>query len=282
MAVLGRLRYPRRMTQPQSHAVPPDLRGRHALVCGASAGIGRATALALAAKGAQITALARRADRLDALLPELRAAGAPAARALVADFDDRPGLEASIRQLQSSVERPVHILIHNTGGPPGGPLLDASLDALSTAFGRHVLTAHLLAKLLVPGMAAEGYGRIVNVISTSVYEPIPNLGVSNTTRAAMAGWAKSMSRELPPGITINNVLPGFTDTERLGSLADGRAARSGTTADEVRAAWLAQVPEGRLAQAHETAAAIAFLCSPAAAYIRGTSLPVDGGRLRGI
>ena len=282
MAACGMCRYSAPMTSLPSHAVPPDLHGRHPLVCGASAGIGRATALALAARGAQITALARRAERLESLLPLLRAAGAPEARSLVADFDDRAGLQARIEALQAEVDTPVHILIHNTGGPPGGPLLEASLEALTTAFGRHVLTAHLLAKLLVPGMAAEGYGRIVNVVSTSVYEPIPNLGVSNTTRAAMAGWAKSMSRELPPGITINNVLPGFTDTERLSSLADGRAARSGTTADDVRTAWLTQVPEGRLARAEETAAAVAFLCSPAAAYIRGTSLPVDGGRLRGI
>lgn len=250
-------------------------------MCGASAGIGRSTALALARRGAQVTALARRADRLEALLPELRAAGAPQARAWVADLDDRAGLSAGITRLLAE-HGPVHIVLNNTGGPAGGPLLDAAPEAFARAFARHVLSAHLLAQACVPGMAAAGYGRIVNVVSTSVYEPIPNLGVSNTIRGAMASWAKSLSRELPPGVTINNVLPGFTDTERLTSLAEGRAQRSGTTADAVRTAWLAQVPEGRLAQPEETAAAVAFLCSPAAAYIRGVSLPVDGGRLRGI
>lgn len=257
-----------------------SLAGRRALVLGASAGIGRSTALALAARGASIVALARRQERLDALLPELRAAGAPDARAVVQDLDDRDGLVAAVDALLA--EGPIHVLIHNTGGPPGGPLLGVDGGVLATFFARHVLTAQLLAHKLVPGMAAAGYGRIVTVTSTSVYEPIPNLGASNTIRAAMAGWAKSLARELPPGVTINNVLPGFTDTERLESLAQGKAAKTGTTPDAVRAAWLTQVPEGRLMQPEETAAAIAFLCSPDAGAIRGVSLAVDGGRLRGI
>ncbi|HCH62761.1 MAG: short-chain dehydrogenase [Deltaproteobacteria bacterium] len=269
------------MTTPDLHAVPRDLLGRHALVCGASAGIGRASALALAARGASITALARRADRLDSLLPELRAAGAAEARALVADLDRRADLADRVEALIEA-HGPVHIVINNTGGPPGGPLLQAEPEAFSVAFGRHILAAHILARVCVPGMQASGFGRIVNVVSTSVYEPIPNLGVSNTIRGAMGGWAKSLSRELPEGVTINNVLPGFTDTERLTSLAEGRARREGSSSDQVRANWLAQVPEGRLGRPEETAAAVAFLCSPSAAYIRGVSLPVDGGRLRGI
>jgi 3-oxoacyl-[acyl-carrier protein] reductase len=161
-------------------------------------------------------------------------------------------------------------------------LLAASAEELRAAFHRHVLSAHQLLQRVLPGMRAEGYGRMINVLSTSVYEPIPNLGVSNTTRAAMAAWAKSVSRELPSGITINNVLPGFTDTSRLASLKAGISARTGKSHDDVHAGWLAQVPEGRLADPNETAAAIAFLASPDAAYIRGVSLPVDGGRLRGI
>ena len=258
-----------------------SLEGRAALVCGASSGIGRATALALGALGCRVVALARRADRLAGLTDELHALGAPDPTALVADLEDLPGLVVAVQH--ELVQRgPLHILLNNTGGPPGGPLLDAMPSALSVAFARHVLAAHTLTQLLTPGMRQAGYGRIVNVLSTSVREPIPNLGVSNTIRAAMAGWAKSLSQELPPGLTINNLLPGYTDTERLDGLAQANAARVGSNADAIRAAWLNQIPEGRLGRAEEPAALIALLCSPAGAYIRGQSIAVDGGRTRSI
>ncbi len=257
-----------------------SLSGRSALVCGASMGIGRATARCLAAAGATVVAVARSQGALDDLVSEIAGSGGTAF-ALRADLDDRPALGAAIDRLLAE-RGPQHILINNTGGPKGGPLLAASEDELASAFGRHILAAHLLAGRLVPGMTAAGYGRIVNVISTSVREPIPNLGVSNTIRGAMASWAKSLSRELPPGVTINSVLPGFTDTARLEQLAQGRAGREGTEPDAVYRAWIAEVPEGRLALPEETASAIAWLCSPAAAFIRGVCLPVDGGRLRSI
>lgn len=257
------------------------LQGRHALVCGASRGIGRATALALAELGASVSLLARSRPHLEAVAEQALLRGAPTARVVVADLDDPQGLGASVR-LHLDEAGPVHILVNNTGGPPGGPLVAADVDALSAAFRRHVMAAHLLVQAVLPGMTEAGYGRIVNVLSTSVREPIDQLGVSNTIRAAMAGWAKSLSRELPPGVTINNVLPGFTDTQRLSALADARAARSGQTAEEVREAWLQGVPEGRLGRPEELGAVVAFLASPAAAYVRGVSLPVDGGRLRSI
>ena len=145
-----------------------------------------------------------------------------------------------------------------------------------------MLAPQTLLPLLLPGMQAAGYGRIVNVLSTSVREPIPNLGVSNIVRSAVASWAKTLSRELPQGVTINNVLPGFTDTPRLASIAGNKAAKQGITQDAAYAGMVAQIPEGRLGRPEELAAAIAFLCSPGAAYIRGTTLPVDGGRLRSI
>lgn len=255
-----------------------SLRGRRALVCGASAGIGRATALAFAAAGAEVIAAARRGDRLEALLPELREAGAPAAQALVLDLDDGAAVERAAAALAGSGA--VHILVNNTGGPAAGPLLDATPEALAAAFNRHVLSAQRLARALVPGMVRAGYGRILNVLSTSVREPIPNLGVSNTIRGAMASWAKSLSQELPPGLTINNLLPGFTDTERLDALALAGAARGGQSPDAVREGWVKQVPEGRLARAEEPAALLAFLASPAGAYLRGQSIAVDGGRTR--
>lgn len=257
-------------------AMDLNLTGKTALVCGASSGIGRSTALALAAQGAHIVALARRRDRLEALLPELLSAGAASARAIVADLDDREGLAAAVSDVQAE------ILINNTGGPPGGKLTEASAEALLSAFTRHVVGAQTLLQAMLPHMESAGYGRVINVLSTSVREPIPNLGVSNTIRGAMASWSKSLSKELSPGITINNVLPGFTDTERLTSLKGAVAARTGGTEDDVMTGWIGRVPEGRLGRPEELAGMIAFLVSPAGSYIRGQSIAVDGGRLNAI
>ncbi len=258
-----------------------SLAGRHALVCGASAGIGRATALALAGLGAKVTALARSEDALSELIPALTSVGAPEAHGLVADLDERTELATRVA---AHLERhgPVHILVNNTGGPPAGPILEASEAEFLLAFGRHVLASHLLVRLLLPGMRKAEYGRIVNVISTSVREPIPGLGVSNTIRGAMSSWSKTVSKELPPGLTINNILPGYTATGRLTALRDATAARQSRAPEEVEAEWLKTIPEARLGMPEEIAAAISFLVSPAASYIRGVSLAVDGGRLQSI
>ena len=177
---------------------------------------------------------------------------------------------------------PIHILVNNAAGPKGGPLLNADIDEFEAPFKRHLHASHRLVQKVVPGMKDAKLGRIVNIISTSVKEPIPNIGVSNTLRGAMASWSKTLSRELPEHITINNVLPGFTDTDRLASLADSIHERTGKSVEDVQSEWLNQVPIGRLIQPYETAAAIAFLCLPQSGGIRGTSLPVDGGRLRSI
>lgn len=251
------------------------------MVCGASAGIGRATALALAAQGASLVLLARREDRLRVVRDAARQAGAARVEIFLADLDQR---EQLAERLDALIEGfgDLHILINNTGGPPAGPLLEASAQDFLTAFGRHVLAAHIMVQRLLPGMQRAGYGRIINVVSTSVYEPIPNLGVSNTTRGAMASWAKSLARELPPNVTVNNVLPGFTNTERLDSLRTAVAARTSKDEAAVQSGWMAQVPEGRLIRPEETAAAIAFLASPLGGAIRGVSLAVDGGRMRSI
>jgi 3-oxoacyl-[acyl-carrier protein] reductase len=256
-----------------------SLAGKHALVCGASAGIGRAAALALASCGARVTPLARRAELLEGLMPELRAAGGEhSTRFIVANLDQRPAALASVDALLGEAG-PVHILVNNTGGPPPGLILDAREDDFLQAFQRHVLAAHGLVRAVLPGMREAGYGRIINVVSTSVREPIANLGVSNTVRGAMASWAKSVSKELPPGLTINNVLPGYTATERLDEIGQLTAKRTGRTLADVQKDWLAVIPEKRLAEPDEIGGVIAFLASPAAAYVRGVSLAVDGGRM---
>lgn len=260
--------------------MPNDLL-RHALVTGASAGIGRASALALAARGCRVTALARNREKLTTLCEELKAAGAPEAHALVADLEDRDALKRVV-EAHLVTFGPIHILVNNAGGPPGGPILDATEADFVQAFGRLLMAPHLLVKLLLPGMKAAGFGRIVNIISTSVREPLPNLGVSNTIRAATAAWAKTLAKELPPGITINNVLPGATATERLASIEQALAAKSGRSLEDVKADMVRIIPEGRVADPIETAALVAFLASSESAYVRGQSIAVDGGRMNAI
>lgn len=259
-----------------------NLAGRHALVCGASEGIGRAAAHELALLGADVTVLARRADVLKEVataLPEV--ASAQQHDIIVTDLADAAALRETIGAL--AVDRPVHILVNNAGGPPGGRAIDAIADDYLAAFQRHLLANQLLAQLTLPGMRANGWGRIINVVSTSVKEPIANLGVSNTIRGAVASWAKTLSKELgADGITVNNVLPGYTRTQRLEQILRDRVVSTGKDESAVSAAMLASVPAGRFADAHEIAAAIAFLASPAAGYITGVSLAVDGGRMQSI
>lgn len=255
-----------------------NLQGKHALVCGASAGIGQAAAVELAALGATVTALARRADALADTLRQLPTAHGQQHATLVADLDQPEQLPAQLANLGT-----IHILVNNAGGPAGGPVHNAATTEFENGFRRHLLANQTLLQTLLPGMRQAGYGRIINIISTSVKEPIAGLGVSNTIRWAVAGWAKTLARELAPaGITVNNVLPGYTATSRLDSLFAARAEKTGTTAADIATETVAGVPIGRFAKAAEIAAAIAFLASPAAAYITGINLPVDGGRLNSL
>ncbi|MGJ4728710.1 SDR family oxidoreductase, partial [Luteimonas sp. SDU101] len=221
------------------------------------------------------------APALQAVADALPRSGAQRHRVLAADVSQRDALREAVAALGE--EAPVHILVNNTGGPPGGPALDATEAAFLDAFNHHLLANHALVQTVVPGMSAAGWGRIVNVVSTSVYEPIAGLGVSNAIRGAVAGWAKTLSRELAPaGITVNNVLPGYTDTARIDQILADRSAASGRSREQVLAAMLASVPVGRMARPEETGGVIAFLCSPAAAYVTGVSLAVDGGRMQSI
>ncbi|HEX4925089.1 MAG TPA: SDR family oxidoreductase [Bdellovibrionales bacterium] len=253
------------------------LNGRRALVCGASQGIGRAIAKAFSESGAEVILLARTREKLEELQREL----APRKTiVLEADLDDHRQLEQKVKETIAA--GPIHILVNNAAGPAPGPILNAEADAFLTAFKRHIGAAQLLTRLLLPGMKSAGYGRIVNVISTSVREPIPNLGVSNTIRGAMASWAKTVAGELPPGVTINNILPGYTATPRLESLKKNTSDKRGISTAEVEREWIQAIPEGRIARPEEIAWAATFLASPAAAYIRGVSLAVDGGRMKGM
>lgn len=259
-----------------------NLAGRHALVCGASAGIGRTAAHELALLGADVTVLARRADMLQditAALPQV--ADGQRHGWLAADAAHPETLRTLVEALATT--RPVHILVNNSGGPPAGHALDAGADAYLAAFQQHLLANHALVQALVPGMKAAGWGRIVNVISTSVKEPIANLGVSNSIRGAVASWAKTLSRELGPfAITVNNVLPGYTRTDRLEQIIGNTIAATGKNREQVEAAMLAGVPAARFADPEEIAAVIAFLATPAAAYVNGVNLAVDGGRMHSL
>ena len=250
------------------------LGGQTALVCGASKGIGRACALMLARAGARVIACARSQTDLDSLVAEMHGDGH---EAVVLDLED---IEA-VRQAMSSMGD-VQIVVNNSGGPPGGALLENTLEDFEGPFRRHLHAAHTIVQMLSPGMKKAGSGRIVNIISTSVREPIDNIGLSNTLRGAMASWSKSLSRELDPCITINNILPGFTDTDRLDSLASSISERTGSPVEDITEGWLSGVPIQRLVDPLETAVAVTFLCLPSSGAIRGVSLAIDGGRMRSI
>lgn len=253
------------------------LLGRKALVCGASEGIGLASARALAALGADVTLLARREDALRAALATLDDSHGQTHALLMADMLDLHAVLPAIAGAGYG------IVVNNSAGPAGGALQNADEAQLLTVFRQHVIGAQQLLQAVLPGMRAARWGRIVNVISTSVKEPIPMLGVSNTIRGAMASWAKTLATELAAdGITVNNVLPGYTRTQRLQQILRDRAAASGKSEAAVAEAMLATVPAARFAEAEEIAHAVAFLCQPMSGYINGVNLPVDGGRTKSL
>lgn len=255
------------------------LAGRHAFVCGATQGIGRATAVAMAAAGATVTVCGRNDQGLMRVMEEMSRAAGQKHWSVEVDFRSAREVEfAAQTHLKSA--GPVHILVNNTGGPAPGPAVEAKSEDFLRAFEMHLLSSQALVQVFAPGMREARYGRIVNIASTSVVTPIRELGVSNTIRAAVANWARTLAVELAPfGITVNTILPGYTKTARLDALFEGRARRAGMTIPEVEADALRTVPMGRFGAPEEIAAVALFLASPAGSYLTGVNLPVDGGRL---
>jgi 3-oxoacyl-[acyl-carrier protein] reductase len=256
-----------------------DLKGKNALVCGSTQGLGLASAIELAKLGASVTLIARNEEKLIEVVELLDKTHGQNHNYLTADFSDINSVKTVIDDyiLEGNI---VHILVNNTGGPSGGAILDAEIEQFSQTFSAHVLCNQILTQAVVPGMKSAGFGRIVNIISTSVKIPIAGLGVSNTIRAAVASWAKTMAGELGGfGITVNNVLPGFHKTARLETVMNAKAAQNNQNRAEIDQNVLKEIPAGRYGEVEEFGATVAFLCSPAASYINGINLPVDGGRL---
>lgn len=254
-----------------------DLSGKRAVVCGSTQGIGKASAIELALLGANVTLVARNEESLRSTIKELHTASGQKHDYVVADFSLPDQLKETIGRFLKNKE--VHILVNNTGGPPAGQAIDASPEEFIRAFSSHLICNQIMVQAVVPFMKVAGYGRIINIISTSVKVPLRGLGVSNTTRGAVANWAKTLSFELGSfGITVNNVLPGTTMTGRLDSIIKNKAEKTGKSYEEVKNEMIAEVPAGRISEPYEVAAAVAFLASPAAGYINGINVPVDGGR----
>jgi 3-oxoacyl-[acyl-carrier protein] reductase len=257
-----------------------NLNNKSALVCGSTQGIGYATAVALANEGTRVTLIARNEEKLKKIVSKLPKTAAH--DYIVADFSNPKKLKTNVEDYLKS-NKGFHILINNTGGPRSGAILEASLEQFEAAFTQHLKCNHVLTQLVVPFMKSEHYGRIINVISTSVKEPIEGLGVSNTIRNAVGNWSKTLSFELGAlGITVNNVLPGFTQTQRLNEIIDIKAKKANVSFEEMEAIMKTYTPAKRFAKPEETANAIVFLSSEAASYINGINVPVDGGRTKSL
>lgn len=255
------------------------MNNKHALVCGSSKGIGASTAIELSKLGATITLLARDKDSLTNVLDCLDTSKKQNHNFIIADFDDPFKLKDTIDQHVAN-NPTIHILINNSGGPKPGPIVDANVEDFISAFNRHLICNHILVQAVVPKMKEARFGRIINITSTSVKQPIKGLGISNTIRGAVANWAKTLSFELGEfGITVNNILPGYTDTQRLKEIFLNKSKKSKYDIESIVSDAHSQIPLGRFADPKETAKAICFLASEDASYINGINLPVDGGRL---
>lgn len=253
-----------------------SLKGKRALVCGGSKGLGFASAKAIASLGAEVILLSRKRENLEIALASLPGSGHSV---IEADLSKVESLIQALDRNAALLSRPVHILVNNSGGPPGGPIIEATVDDFRAPFESHLLCSHALVQRMLPCMISEKYGRVLNIISTSVKQPIPGLGVSNSIRGAMAGWAKTLSIEVAKhGVTVNNILPGATTTERLSEIVQAKSLKLGLSLSVVEEEMRKEIPMGRFGEPDEFGAVVAFLASPAASYVSGVSIPVDGGR----
>ena len=254
-----------------------SLENKHAIVCGSTQGIGFAAAMELASLGAKVTLIAHIEDELKTACAELPRPFSQMHDYICADFSNPEDLKMKIEKYAGG--KSIHILINNTGGPKGGLITEAKTEEFISAFNQHLVCNHILVQALLEGMKKEKYGRIINIISTSVKMPLKNLGVSNTIRAAVANWSKTLANEVASfGITVNNVLPGATLTGRLSGIIENKSKNTGASLNEIKNEMESEIPLGRFAEASEIANAVAFLASPAASYITGINVPVDGGR----
>lgn len=255
--------------------------GRVALVAASSRGLGRAAARELAEGGASLVLCARGADTLEAAAAELRETGAHV-EAVVADVAREDGVRSVVDAAHHRFGR-VDVLVTNAGGPPAGPFEDHDLQAWRDAVRLNLESAVGLVQGVLPGMKERGWGRIINITSVAVKQPVDGLMLSNSVRAAVTGFARTLANEVAShGVTVNNVLPGFTRTERLEELVAKAAKREGIDRAQALARWEEAIPAGRLGEPQELGALVAFLASERAAYITGTSIPVDGGWVRGL
>ncbi|MED5256582.1 MAG: SDR family oxidoreductase [Candidatus Neomarinimicrobiota bacterium] len=259
-----------------------DLKGKTALVCGSTQGIGKESAVQLAKSGARVILAARNKEKLENIKLELDGINQQDNDFICADFDDDKSLYNSVKTYISN-KNIIHILVNNSGGPLPGSILESSPEQFIDAFNRHLINNHNLSILLIPGMKSDSFGRIINIVSLSVKQPIPDLGVSNTIRGAVASWAKTLSYEVASyGITVNNILPGFTNTERLKNLIKNIAVKHKRSIIDITKEMESSIPANRFAEPTETANAVAFLASDQASYINGASIPVDGGKTQSL
>jgi 3-oxoacyl-[acyl-carrier protein] reductase len=259
-----------------------NLENKTAYVGGSSKGLGLASAKALSTLGATVILVGRSEDTLRQALSTLDTSKGQQHRYLMVDYSQPVEVKTAVQKLVSEGTT-VHILVNNTGGPHPGPAIDMSPEDYASAFQTQMVNFQALVQAFVPGMKAAKYGRIINLTSTSTREPLTAMGLSNTIRAAVANWGKSLATELGPfGITVNNILPGMHRTDRSESLIASRVKATGNTEEQVEAAMLADIPAGRFGEPEDFGEVLAFLCTPSAGYINGIDLPVDGGKLKGL